>query len=71
MSNEQAEKAPGKNKTYDIIVNGRPRQVEEHRLSYLAAVHLACPVEKPTDQIVFTVSFSEEMAQWSRATRSQ
>ncbi len=58
MKNQNAEHAPGQNKTYDIVVNGRPRQVTKHKLTYLEVVHLAYPGEQPTDQIVFTVTYS-------------
>lgn len=58
MSNANAQHAPGQNKTYDIIVNGRPRQVSDHKLTYLQVVQLAYPGETPTDQIVFTITFS-------------
>ncbi|MDO8863243.1 multiubiquitin domain-containing protein [Haliea sp. E1-2-M8] len=52
------EEAPGQNKTYDIIVNGRPKTVTDHKLTYLAVVQLAYPGEQPADGIVFTVTFS-------------
>jgi hypothetical protein len=38
--------APGRNKTYSIMVNGRPRTTTEHKLSYIEAVHLAYPGEQ-------------------------
>lgn len=50
--------APGQNKTYSIIVNGRPRTTDEHKLSYIEAVHLAYPGEQPSDLISFTVTYS-------------
>ena len=58
MKNQNTELAPGQNKIYDIVINGRPRQVTEHKLTYLEVVHLAYPGEQPTDQIVFTVTYS-------------
>jgi hypothetical protein len=58
MSNSKAEEAPGQNKSYDIIVNGRPRVVTEHKLTYLQVVQLAYPDEQPTEKVVFTVTFS-------------
>ncbi len=45
-------------KTYSIIVNGRPREVAEHKLTYLQVVQLAYPGEMPTDRVVFTVTYS-------------
>ena len=50
--------APGQNKTYSIIVNGRPREVTEHKLTYLQVVQLAYPGEQPTEKVVYTVTFS-------------
>lgn len=58
MSNPNAEAAPGQTKTYSIIVNGRPREVSDHKLTYLQAVQLAYPGEVPTETIVFTVTYS-------------
>lgn len=49
---------PGQNKTYSIIVNGRPREVTEHKLTYLQVVQLAFPGEVPTATTVFTVTYS-------------
>ena len=50
--------APGQNKTYSIIVNGRPRTTTEHKLSYIEAVDLAYPGERPSDTVSFTVTYS-------------
>ena len=58
MSNPNSDNAPGQNKTYEIVVNGRPKQITEHKLTYLQVVQLAYPGEQPTDQIVFTVTYS-------------
>jgi len=52
------DQAPGQNKTYSIIVNGRPREVTEHKLTYLQVVQLAYPGEQPTEKVVYTVTFS-------------
>lgn len=57
MSNTKAE-APGHTKTYSIVVNGRPREVRDHKLTYLQVVQLAYPGEVPTETIVFTVTYS-------------
>jgi hypothetical protein len=58
MSNEHAGQAPGHNKSYNIVVNGRPRVVTEHRLSYADVVRLAFP-EGPFDgSILYTVSYA-------------
>lgn len=59
MSNKDDKKnPPGQNKTYSIIVNGRPREVTKHKLSYLEVVQLAFPEEQPSDLLIFTVTFS-------------
>lgn len=58
MSNSHSDQAPGQNKTYSIIVNGRPREVTDHKLTYLQVVQLAYPGEQPTEKIVFTVAYS-------------
>ena len=50
--------APGQNKTYSIIVNGRPREVTDHKLTYIQVVQLAFPGETPTESIIFTVTYS-------------
>lgn len=49
-----------KAKTITVIVNGRPREIEKHDrdLTYLEVIQLAFPGEEPTDQIVFTVTYS-------------
>lgn len=55
MNNEEA---PGQNKTFSIIVNGRPREVSEHRLTYLQVIQLAYPDAQLSENTVFTVTFS-------------
>lgn len=58
MNHEHHNDAPGQNKTYDVIVNGRPRTVTEHKLTYLQVVQLAFPGEAPSDKVRFEVSYS-------------
>ena len=58
MSNAKSAEAPAHTKTFSIIVNGRPREVSDHKLTYLQVVQLAYPSEVPTETIVFTVTFS-------------
>lgn len=58
MSNNHSDQAHGHNKTYSIIVNGRPREVSDHKLTYLRVVQLAFPGEQPTATVVFTVTYS-------------
>ena len=59
MSNPQEHKgeAPGQNKEYSIIVNGRPRTVTEHRLSFLEVVRLAYPNAVPSETMIYTVTY--------------
>ncbi len=45
-------------KSFTIIVNGRPREVSEHKLTYLQVVQLAFPDEQPSAGSVYTVTFS-------------
>ena len=52
------EQESGHNKIYSIIVNGRPREVTEHKLTYLQVVQLAYPGEQPSEKVVYTVTFS-------------
>lgn len=54
----QTDQRPHHDKTYTIIVNGRQREVRQHKLTYLEVVQLAFPGEKPTETIVFTVTYS-------------
>jgi hypothetical protein len=58
MSKSKSEQAPGQNKSYDIVVNGRPKSITDHKLSYIEVVQLAYPSEQPTEKVVFTVTFS-------------
>lgn len=58
MNDQQQNDAPGQNKSYEIIVNGRPRIVTEHKLTYLQAIKLAFPDDTPSEKMVFTVTYS-------------
>lgn len=58
MSDEQPGRAPGQNKTFKIIVNGRPREVADHRLTYQQVVHLAFPDDQPDPNLVYTVAYA-------------
>lgn len=58
MSNTNSDQASGHNKVYSIIVNGRPREVIDHKLTYLQVVQLAYPGEQPSEGVVFTVTYS-------------
>jgi Multiubiquitin len=58
MSNKQSDEMPGHNKAYSIIVNGRPRQLTEHELTYRQLVQLAFPGEQLAPGKVYTVTYS-------------
>jgi Multiubiquitin len=58
MSNSNSEQAPGQNKAYSIIVNGRPREVTEHKLTYFQVVQLAFPGDQLAPGKVYTVTYS-------------
>lgn len=50
--------APGHQKTYTIIVNGRRRTITDDKLTYIEAVHLVYPGEQSSDTVSFTVTYS-------------
>ena len=58
MNSDKAGDAPGHNKTYNIILNGTPVIVEDHRLSYEAVVALAFPNDPKDENIVYTVTYA-------------
>lgn len=58
MSNDQADLAPGQNKSYNIVVNGRPRIVTEHKLTYREVVLLAYPDATQDENVLYTVTYA-------------
>ncbi len=56
MSTGNSSQAPGHNKSYEIIVNGRQRTWNDKTISYDQVVRLAFP-EGPFDT-VYTVSYA-------------
>lgn len=50
--------APDHNKTYSIIVNGRPRTITDDKLTYIEAVDLVYPGEQASETVSFTVTYS-------------
>lgn len=58
MPNVNSDQAPGQNKVYNIIVNGRPREVLEHKLIYWDAVTLAFPDATQNQDSVYTVAYA-------------
>lgn len=58
MEHKESHAVPGRHRTYDIIVNGRPRQVSEHQLSYASVVQLAYPGANNDESTLYTVSYA-------------
>ena len=58
MQHDESTLAPGQQKTYDIIVNGRPRVVTDHKLSYAAVVELAYPGAVNDEIFQYTVAYA-------------
>ncbi|MPZ47047.1 MAG: hypothetical protein GEV05_27520 [Betaproteobacteria bacterium] len=58
MSNSIASQAPGQNKAFTVIVNGRPRQVTGKTLSYEEIIKLAFPGEPSNQDVDFTVAYA-------------
>lgn len=53
-----ADRRPDHDKSHTVIVNGRRREVHQHKLTYLEVVQLAFPGETPSETVVFTVTYS-------------
>lgn len=51
---------PHHHETVHISVNGRPRSVHEHRLTYNEVVELAFPGTPCDANVVFTVSYADK-----------
>lgn len=45
-------------KGFHIFVNGRPREVTDHRMTYEAVVELAFPGPNDPNTVVFTVTYA-------------
>lgn len=58
MTDEQPGQALGHDKTFNIIVNGRPREVTGHKLTYQQVVRLAFPDDQPDPNVVYTVAYA-------------
>lgn len=58
MSVEQPSQAPGHQKIIQIVINGRPREVIESKLSYQEVVRLAFPDDQPDPNMVYTVAYA-------------
>ena len=58
MSNNHSDQAPGQDKTFKIVVNGRQREVTDHKLTYQQVVKLAFPDDQPDPDTVYTVAYA-------------
>ena len=58
MSNNQPDNAAGHEKTFNIVINGRPREVTDHKLTYQQVVKLAFPNDAPDPNTVYTVAYA-------------
>ena len=58
MPNDQADLAPGQKKSYNIVVNGRPRVVTVHKLTYWEVVLLAYPDAHQDENVLYTVTYA-------------
>lgn len=58
QSNSHPELAPGQNKTFMVIVNGRPKEVTGKTLSYREVVQLAYPNDPVTNDVEYTVAYA-------------
>lgn len=58
MSNDHAAQAPDQNKSYNIVLNGRPRVINEHKLSYAEVVRLAYPDASQDENVLYTVAYA-------------
>lgn len=58
-SEEHKNEAPGQNKEFKIIVNGREKTFSEKEISFRQVVELAFGSYEENELIVYTVSFSK------------
>lgn len=56
--NQADDNLKDKDKTFSIIINGRKREVTDHKLTYQQVVKLAYPDEQPDVNIVYTVAYA-------------
>ena len=58
MSNNHSDQTPGQDKTFTIVVNGRQREVTDHKLTYQQVIKLAFPDDQPDSNILYTVVYA-------------
>lgn len=56
--NQAEDKPKDKDKIFTIIINGRKREVTDHKLTYQQVVKLAYPDEQPDANTVYTVAYA-------------
>ena len=54
----QVDEAKDKDKTFTIIINGRKREVIDHKLTYQQVVNLVYPNEQPDANTIYTVAYA-------------
>lgn len=54
----QVDEAKDKDKTYTIIINGRKREVTDHKLTYQQVVQLAFPGGQNDANTIYTVAYA-------------
>lgn len=54
----QAKENTGQEKTITIIINGRHREVTEHKLTYQRVIKLAFPDDQSDANTVYTVAYA-------------
>ncbi len=59
MQHEHHHEGHRPDKTVHISVNGRPRAVSEHRLTYAEVIELAFPGTPPDPNVIFTISYAD------------
>lgn len=56
--NQVDDKPKDKDKTFTIIVNGRKREVTDHKLTYQQVVKLAYPDDQSDANTIYTVAYA-------------
>lgn len=58
MSDNNTNQSPGHDKAHTIIVNGRQREITDHKLTYQQVVKLAFPNDQADPNTVYTVAYA-------------
>lgn len=57
--------------THKLVINGRPKDVEHHRLTYRDLVELAYPGDRPDPTITYTVAYANPFGKDGTLTEGQ